>query len=169
MAESREELEALLIDTSRLREVGAVALFGGDEPADERVERGRQNADLVERADFYRWIMFAVTELEQPLWRINRHETIYPLERRVPAEIPVARQDFTEMAEVLESHMRGREYVVGARVSAADFVLAYTLDWANEARLLDDFPGLRRYMERMYRRPNAAPRIATAFAALERG
>jgi glutathione S-transferase len=37
---------------------------------------------------------------------------------------------------------------------------------ASEAKLLGDFPGLRRYMERMYQHPKAPPRIAAAFAAL---
>jgi glutathione S-transferase len=45
-------------------------------------------------------------------------------------------------------------------------VMAYTLDWANEFKLLDDCPGLKAYMAKMYQRPNAAPRIAVAFASL---
>jgi glutathione S-transferase len=47
-------------------------------------------------------------------------------------------------------------------------VLAYTLDWANEVHLLDDFPQSRAYMERMYTRPRAAMRIAAAFATINR-
>lgn len=44
-----------------------------------------------------------------------------------------------------------------------------TLDWANEVQLLEPFPGLRGYMERMCARPRAALRIAAAFASLEQG
>jgi glutathione S-transferase len=51
-------------------------------------------------------------------------------------------------------------------VTVGDFVLAYTLDWANEVHLLDEYPRLRAYMERMYARPHAPPRIAEAFASL---
>jgi len=43
-------------------------------------------------------------------------------------------------------------------------VLAYTLDWANEVKALDDFPPLRSNMERMYARPHAPLRIAETFA-----
>jgi glutathione S-transferase len=43
--------------------------------------------------------------------------------------------------------------------------MAYTLDWANEARLLGEFPDLKAYLERMYTRPNAPPRIAQALAS----
>jgi len=119
--------------------------------------------DLAERARVHRWLLFAATELEQPLWRITRHTSLYPEARRLPAEIPVARDDFREMAAVAEHELDGREFVVGDRVSIADFVLAYTLDWACEARLLDEFPSLRAYMERMYARPKAPLRIAEAF------
>jgi len=46
-------------------------------------------------------------------------------------------------------------------------VLAYTLNWANEARLLGGFPQLEAYMARMYARPRAPPRIAQAFASVK--
>ncbi len=62
--------------------------------------------------------------------------------------------------------MQGRKYVVGDRVTVADFVLAYTLDWGNEDKLLGECPQLLAYMKRMYARPNAPQRIAEAFAAI---
>jgi glutathione S-transferase len=120
--------------------------------------------DLTLRAELYRWLFFTVTELEQPLWRISRHTALYPEESRLPAEIPLARQDFKSMAVVLENHMLDRQFVVGEQVTVADFVLAYTLDWANEIQVLDPFPTLVAYMERMYERPKAPKRIAVALA-----
>ena len=57
------------------------------------------------------------------------------------------------MAAVLESHMQGRHFVVGDRVTAADFIVAYTLDWADVVQLLGECPHLRAYLERMYARP----------------
>ena len=122
--------------------------------------------DVAARSQVYRWLLFAATELEQPLWRIVRHTRLYDEADRLPAEVALARRDFAPMAAVAEAHLSGREYLVGRDVTVADFVMAYTLDWANEATLLGDFPALRQYMERMYRRPKAAPRIAAAFAAL---
>ena len=122
--------------------------------------------DLWLRAQLYRWLFFAVTELEQPLWRIARHTSLYPKEARIPAEIPLARQDFTNMATILESHLLGRQFVVGDQATVADFVLAYTLDWANEIQLLAPFPTLVAYMESMYERPKAPQRIAAALASI---
>jgi glutathione S-transferase len=122
-------------------------------------------ADLRQRAEVNRWLLFTVTELEQPLWRIARHTTLYPEAERLAGDVALASREFKEMATVLEKHMKGREFVVGARVTVADFVLAYTLDWGNEDQLLGDCPQLLAYMERMYARPSA-PRIAEAFAAI---
>lgn len=114
----------------------------------------------------YRWLLFAATELGQPLWRIARHAFLYPEASRLPADIPLARRDFTNIAAVLESHMSGRQFVVGEQVTIANFVLAYTLDWANEIQLLATFPTLVDYMERMYKRPKAPMRIATVLASI---
>lgn len=123
-------------------------------------------AALSERAHVYRWLLFAATELEQPLWRINKHAVLYPAERRIPAEIENAASDFREAAALVDAHLAGREFVAGGDVSVADFALAYTLDWGSEAKLLDGFEHARAYLERMLSRPQAPPRIAAAFASL---
>ena len=134
--------------------------------AEKYPDKGLLPADPRERAKVNQWLLFAATELEQPLWRIARHKFLYPEDKRQPGDIPVARDDFKAMAAVLEKHMDQRQFVVGDRVTVADLVMAYTLDWANEIHLLEDFPQLRAYMDRMYARPHAAPRIAQAFASL---
>jgi glutathione S-transferase len=124
--------------------------------------------DVKQRAAFNQWLMFAATELEQPLWRITRNTALYPCDKRQPGDVAIASLEFAEMAGVLDEHMRGRQYVVGDAVTVADFVLAYTLDWANERQLLGGFPRLLDYMTRMYARPHAPQRIAQAFASIRR-
>ena len=135
--------------------------------ADKYPEQGLLPGSLSARAQAYRWLLFAATELEQPLWRIARHTWLYPEEQRLPADVAIARREFTEMAAALARHMEGREFVVGRRAGVVDFVMAYTLDWANEEKLLEEYPGLRAYMERMYARPKAGLRIADAFASIQ--
>jgi len=110
--------------------------------------------------------MFAMTELEQPLWRMAKHRFIYPEDKRLPQDIDLAREDFTAMAAVLEKHMEGRQYIVGDHVTAADCVTAYLMDWANEHQLLDGFPNLKAYLQRMYKRSTAPQRIAEALATI---
>ena len=128
--------------------------------------KGLLPTDLRQRAQVNRWLLFAATELEQPLWRIARHTVLYPEEQRLPDDVAIASREFREMAAVLEKHMQGREFVVGDGATVADFVTAYTLDWGNEDKLLGHCPQLMDYMERMYARPKAPPRIAEAFAAI---
>jgi glutathione S-transferase len=136
--------------------------------AEKYPDRGFLPTDPRLRAEAYRWSLFAATELEQPVWRIAKHTAILPEEERIAADVALARRDFLPMAAVLERHMQGRAYLVGDSITAADFILAYTLDMASVTRLglLEESPALRVYMERMYARPRAPLRIAEAFRAL---
>jgi glutathione S-transferase len=84
----------------------------------------------------------------------------------LPDDVILASGEFKDMASVLEQHMRGRQFVAGNSVTVADFVMACTLDWGNEYKLLEGCPQLLAYMNGMYARPNAPPRIAEAFAAI---
>jgi glutathione S-transferase len=156
------KIPVLVDDDLVLTESVAIVLY----VADKYSNKGLVPTELKERAQVNRWLLFAATELEQPLWRIARNTMLYPEDQRLPADVVLASQEFKAMAAVLEEHMQRRQFVVGDRVTVADFVAAYTLDWANEDRLLDDCPQLLAYMERMYARPNAPQRIAEAFAAI---
>jgi glutathione S-transferase len=156
------KLPALVDGDLVLTESVAIVLYLGEKYS----EKDFVPTELRQRAQLNRWLLFAATELEQPLWRIARHTHLYPQARRLPGDVVLAREDFTAMARVLETHMHGRQFALGHGVTVADFVLAYTLDWANEVRLLDGLPQLRAYMERMYARPHAPLRIADAFASV---
>jgi glutathione S-transferase len=153
----------VLVDGNQvLTESVAIVLY----LAEKYPHKGLLPASLNERAQATRWLLFAATELEQPLWRISRHTALYPEEQRLPGDVILASGEFKDMASVLEKHMQGRQFVAGDSVSVADFVTAYTLDWGNEVNLLDGCPQLLAYMKRMYARPHAPPRIAEAFAAI---
>lgn len=73
------------------------------------------------------------------------------------------------MLAVLESHLEDREFLVGGSLNVADFIAAYTLDWADAEKLLDASPNLAAYVERMCARPLAPPRIMEAYAAKSAG
>ncbi len=131
-------------------------------------EKGYMGANLSERGQIYRWMFFLATEIEQPLWRVGLHTRMYREEDRLPADVPLAKRDGEAMIAVLEDHMRDREFIVGDRLSVADFNAAYTLDWAREAGILGDAPGLNSFVDRMYARPKAPPTIEAAWADLKR-
>lgn len=144
-----------------LTESAAIQLY----LAEKYPEAGLIPTSLEARAQVYRWMFFLVTEIEPPLWRIARHTFIYPEAQRLPQDVALAERECRAMLDVLEAHMAGRTFLVGDRPSVADFNAAYTLDWANEAGLLDGTPRLRAYLQAMYARPAAPPTIAEAFAA----
>jgi glutathione S-transferase len=149
----------VLVDGDRvIPESAAIVLY----LAEKYPEKALLPEDLEERAQVYRWMLFAVTELEQPLWRMTRHSFLYPPDKRLPADIELAREDFRSMAAILEKHLEGRQFIVGDKLTVADCVTVYLIDWANEVHLVDEFPRLQAYLERLYARPEAPLRIADA-------
>src|SRR3546814_2965069 len=60
-----------------LTESAAIQLY----LAEKHPEAGLIPEALEDRAQMYRWIFFLVTEIEQPLWRIERQTLIYSEER----------------------------------------------------------------------------------------
>ena len=156
-----EKVPVLVDGDLVLTESAAIQLY----LAEKHPEAGFIPGAVADRAQMYRWMFFLVTEIEQPLWRIAHHTFIYPEEKRLPQDIELATEDCKKMVAVLERHMKNRQFLVGDRLSVADFNAAYTLDWANEGKMLVDAPRLRAFLETMYARPTAPMRIAKAVAA----
>ncbi len=110
-------------------------------------------AGTPKRALCYRWICFAISELEQPLWTIAKHRFVLPEEKRVPAVLQTAFWEFSVAAKVFVEGLGNRSYAVGQSFTAADILLGHTLAWARSARieLGNDF--LRVYADRVLARP----------------
>jgi glutathione S-transferase len=86
-----------------------------------------------------------------------------------PAAVEEATGHFRRFAGVLGDHLRGREYLVGESLTVADFAVAVTLPYADEARLpLGEFPEVERWHARLWELPawrEPFPRTAIAQAA----
>lgn len=120
--------------------------------ADKHPEKGLiPAAGTRERAVHDQWVSFAISELEQPLWRITRHSFAYPEAKRSVADIELAREDFHRTASTFEPLVK--EHMVGDRFSVADIMVVYALQWANLFQLMGEHPGLVAYMERHAARP----------------
>ncbi len=92
------KLPVLVDDNLVLTESVAIVLY----LAEKYPAKGLIPTGLRQRAELNRWLLFAATELEQPLWRIARHTSLYPQDRRLPADVGLAREDFEPMARVVE-------------------------------------------------------------------
>jgi glutathione S-transferase len=99
-----------------------------------------------ERALAYQWVLFAVAELEGPLFRWIRESADGVAE-------PPSRERFAEAATALESALDGHDWLVGERFGVADVMCASVLGGAHSRGLLAEWPGLAAYVERAEARP----------------
>ena len=106
-----------------------------------------------ERALCYRWICFAISELEQPLWTIAKHRFVLPEEKRVPAVLQTAFWEFSVAAKVFAEGLGDRRYAVGESFTAADILLGHTLAWATSARIALGDEQLKTYADHVLDRP----------------
>ena len=99
-----------------------------------------------ERGLVYQWVVFAVSELEAPLFRWIRG-----LVEEV-TDSP-ARDRFTEAAVAIQSVLADRDWLVNDRFSVADVMCASVLQGANARELLRPWPELESYVQRGEARP----------------
>ena len=61
---------------------------------------------------------------------------------------------FKQFARVLDDHLHDRPYLLGERLSLADFAVAVTLPYAQEAEIpVADFPAIERWHDRLAELP----------------
>jgi glutathione S-transferase len=100
----------------------------------------------TERGLVYQWVVFAVSELEAPLFRWIR-------ELREGVTASPAHDRFAEAAAAVQSALAERDWLVGDRFSVADVMCASVLQGANTRELLRPWPGLEAYVQRGEARP----------------
>jgi glutathione S-transferase len=123
-------------------------------PADER------------QFEVLRWLMWDATEFAPKAGTLYFEHVIksrFGMGGPDPAEVQKATEGFLRFAAVLEAHLQGRRYLLGEALSVADFAVAITLPYAQQANLpLQDFPEIRRWHAQM----NALPAWREPFPEL---
>jgi glutathione S-transferase len=133
----------------KLTESGAIINYVSDKfPAS-----GLVPGDAAARANCLRWMFFAKTELEQPLWTIAKHRFALPKDRRIPGIEDTARWEFAGAAKLLDEALGKREFICDEAFTGADILLVHTLAWARSAKVPLDSARLTAYMERLLTRP----------------
>jgi glutathione S-transferase len=106
-----------------------------------------------ERALVYQWVIFAVAELEGPLFRwiraIGEGATESP-----------ARDRFTDAAAALQSALGAGDWLLDAQFTVADVMCASVLQGADSREMLRPWPGLEAYVQRSESRPAYAKAAA---------
>ena len=100
----------------------------------------------TERALVYQWVLFAMTELEAPLYRWIR-------EAGAGTADASSSERFEQAATALEAAIHGHDWLVADRFSVADVLCASVLGSAHSRELLGPWPGLAAYVERGEARP----------------
>jgi glutathione S-transferase len=121
--------------------------------------------DIMLRSQVYCWLLFAATELEQPLWRIARHTALYPQELRLPASVacaPGLRRNGGPSREAYEGsqacgRQRGDRYRLRHGLHTRLGKRSLVVRGVSQTHI---------YLERMYTRQSAPPPIAQALASV---
>ena len=67
-----------------------------------------------------------------------------------PAELEEPLREFRQFAAILDAHIKGRKWILGDRISYADFRVATSLPFAEHAGLpAAEFPNLMRWYEQL--------------------
>lgn len=116
-----------------------------------------------ERGLYHQWMSFATSELDAQLMIIGKsHAPHYFKEITPKIEIDratrdtmakLARQEFINFAGVVDAHLTNRRYVLDSGFSAVDIVMWWVLNSANGQGMLELYPGLQTYIERLSARP----------------
>lgn len=150
----RGKIPALVDGDKSLLESAAITTWLADSNADKGFSFP---SGTWERALHDQWVSFTLTELEAYLWSTFRNIERYPDDQKVPEIIPQNKREAKKALKSFEIHLGQNEFMVGNRFSVTDVIVAYTLNWAEKARVLkDDYPNITAYLEKMRARPACA-------------
>ena len=147
---------ALKTDAYTIFESAAIVMQLIDENPDKKLAPA---AGTPERAKYYQWSIFACSEVD-PALMLFFDNTMKPLEARRPPGTPhdakqadLGRFQFAERAEILSIALWDGGYLLGAEFSGADIMIGHSCFMANVMGLLEDYPALMAYHQRLKSRP----------------
>jgi glutathione S-transferase len=153
------KLPAVVIDGRPLFESGAIVTAIADlVPEKELIARpGTWSRNL-----HYQWVCFALTEMEPYVnsTEINSNEFVLPKAQHVPEIIEQNAMMYKRAATVMNDVLARTDFLVDARFSATDIIVAYTILWGDEQQLLSEFPHLRGYLDRLREREHCTLPLA---------
>lgn len=114
-------------------------------------------AGTRERARYDQWCFFVLSELEQPLWTKAKHRFALPEDWRIEGIEQTAIKEFRIAERVLAQGLGDQPFILGDQFSAADILIATTLNWAQRGEEISlDEDNLKAYSDRLLARPALA-------------
>ena len=145
------KLPAMLIDGKPLFESAAIVTAIADLVPEKELIAA---PDGWSRNLHYQWISFIQSELEAFLQstEVNSIDFIIPESEHVP-EIKLQNSKFFRRGAAVLNDVLGRsDFLVDGRFSVTDIYAGYTVNWGQEQGLIDEFPYLLSYQERLFER-----------------
>ena len=117
----------------------------------------------TERALYNQWMSFATGEMDAQLMVAGKNSAPHYFPEITPdlevgevarkTATAAAHAEFKNFAKIVEQHLKDRETLLDSGFSAVDVVMWWVLNAANGQGLLNDFPLLQSYVERLASRP----------------
>jgi glutathione S-transferase len=134
-------------------------------------ESGLWPADLKGQADVLRWLAWQGAHLDAESYGMVAFEkgskAVLGLGDPDPAFIERGEQNFLRFAAVLNAHLEGRRWIIGDRLTIADFSIGAAVPSARGLGLpLDLFPDIIRWYNELSRLPAWQTAVAAKDAAM---
>jgi glutathione S-transferase len=110
---------------------------------------------VEDRAHAYQWSFWGITETEAHMLTIARNRMLLPQDQRDEKAAAAAAQSLKVPLQVLEGHLKGREYLLGSDFTIADLNVASVLVLATFVQLdLSATPAAKAWLDRCLSRPS---------------
>lgn len=110
--------------------------------------------DPWEEALVLQWSLFGIQNLDKLAVNCILHKIALPEEHRDEGILKSAEEGLVPHLQILNTHLSGRQYLVGEAFSLADLNLAAMLDYARKARVdFSPYPDLETWLGRCLDRP----------------
>jgi len=128
------------------------------ELAGEHPQAGLVPGGLAERADMLRWMFWGATHFEPPGRGITFELLVKPRLLKQPTD-PARVEEYTrELArqiEILNDHLKGRAWILGAGFSIADIAIGAVVYTAQRLKFqLEPYPEVIRWLDALKARPS---------------
>lgn len=114
-------------------------------------------AEAADQIEVLRWLSWDIAHFSRHGGSLYFEHMIKPylgLGEPNAAAVDEATNFFRRFASVLDAHLQGRDYLVGGKLSIADFGVGVLLPWAEQARLpVGEFVHIQRWHERLMSLP----------------
>jgi glutathione S-transferase len=144
------QVPALVDGDLALLESAAICLYLADKFPDAKLAPA---PGTPQRGRYYQWMVYTIGTLEPPVLQVFMNTIQLPEAQRSADVANAGRTQFNGVARVLSDALGSQPYLLGDSFSAADVMIGSTLAWASFMGLLDGFPTLGTYVERLVQRP----------------